>query len=56
MDEKNKVIFLGGGPASLAGGLELVKKGYFVTILEREGKVGGISKTINYKGYPLTFL
>ena len=51
MDEKNKVFFLGGGPASLAGGLELVKKGYFVTILEREGKVGGISKTINYKGY-----
>lgn len=51
MNEKNKVIFLGGGPASLAGGLELARKGYLVTILEREDRIGGISKTINFKGY-----
>lgn len=46
-----KVIILGAGPAGLAAGLELVKNGYFVQIVERDNFIGGIAKTIEYKGY-----
>jgi protoporphyrinogen oxidase len=46
-----KVIILGGGPAGLSAGYALVKKGYEVIILEKEKQVGGISKTVEEKGY-----
>lgn len=49
--KKKKVVLLGAGPASLAAGLSLIEKDYEVTILERESVIGGISKTIEYKGY-----
>ena len=47
-----KVIVIGAGPAGLTAGYELLKKSkkYDVTILESEKQVGGISKTIRYKG------
>ncbi len=47
------VIIIGAGPAGLTAAYELLKKGkekYKVTILEEEKQVGGISKTISYKG------
>lgn len=50
-DRKESVVLIGAGPTSLAAGLELVKHGYRVTILEREDRVGGISKTIQKNGY-----
>ncbi len=47
----NKVIIIGGGPAGLTAGLEFLNKTSFQPIiLERLDQVGGISKTINYKG------
>ena len=46
-----KVIILGAGPAGLGAGVELVKKGIKPLILEKDNQVGGLSKTINYKGY-----
>lgn len=46
-----KVVILGGGPAGLAAGYALVKKGYEVIVLEKEKQVGGISKTVEEKGY-----
>ncbi len=47
-----KIIIIGAGPAGLTAGYELLKTNskYEVIILESEKQVGGISKTINYKG------
>lgn len=45
------VVILGGGPAGLAAGYALGKKGFRVTVIEQEGQVGGISKTVVEKGY-----
>lgn len=42
---------MGAGPAGLAAGYELVKNGIDAVLLEAESQVGGISKTICYKGY-----
>ena len=44
-------IIMGAGPAGLAVGYELEKNGIDVAMLEMDGQVGGISKTIDYKGY-----
>lgn len=47
------VIIIGAGPAGLTAAYELLKKGrgkYQVTILEEDKQVGGISKTVYYKG------
>ncbi len=45
------VVIMGGGPAGLAAGYELAKKGYRVTLIEKEKQVGGISKTVEKDGY-----
>lgn len=47
------VIIIGAGPAGLTAAYQLLKKGkgeYKVTIIEADKQVGGISKTITYKG------
>ncbi len=46
-----KVVIMGAGPAGLAAGYRLVKDGVDTVILEAENQVGGISKTIRYKGF-----
>ena len=47
-----KVVIIGGGPAGLSAGFELLDKSkdYEVTILEESSNLGGISRTVNYKG------
>ncbi len=47
-----KVVIIGGGPAGLTAGYDLLKKSkdYEVVVLEELNQVGGISKTIRYKG------
>ncbi|MGN1372106.1 MAG: NAD(P)/FAD-dependent oxidoreductase [Candidatus Coprovivens sp.] len=47
-----KVVIIGGGPAGLTAAYELLKssKDFEVVILEEQKQVGGISKTIKYKG------
>ena len=49
---KKKVVIIGAGPAGLTAGYELLKRSnkYQVIILEESNDIGGISKTINYKG------
>ncbi|MCR5202196.1 MAG: NAD(P)/FAD-dependent oxidoreductase [Lachnospiraceae bacterium] len=49
-----KVIIIGGGPAGLTAAYELLKDGgnekYDVTVLEESNTLGGISRTVEYKG------
>lgn len=47
-----KVVIIGAGPAGLTAAYQLLKssKDYQVIILEKEKQVGGISKTVQYKG------
>ena len=44
-------IIIGAGPAGLTAGFELSKLGSESTILEADDIVGGISRTVNHKGY-----
>ncbi|HEX9076455.1 MAG TPA: NAD(P)-binding protein, partial [Anaerolineae bacterium] len=46
-----QVVIIGGGPAGLTAGLELTKHNVHPVILEQRDKVGGLSRTENYKGY-----
>lgn len=47
-----KVIIIGAGPAGLTAGYELLKQSddYDVVILEASDEIGGISRTVRYKG------
>ena len=46
-----KAIIIGAGPAGLTAGLELLRRtGITPIILEATGEIGGISRTIRYKG------
>ncbi|MBR1419122.1 MAG: NAD(P)/FAD-dependent oxidoreductase [Synergistaceae bacterium] len=48
-----KVIVIGAGPAGLTAAYELLSNGnnnYEVIVLEESSAIGGISKTVNYKG------
>lgn len=49
---KQKVIVIGAGPAGLTAAYELLKseQDFEVVILEETKDIGGISKTVNYKG------
>jgi protoporphyrinogen oxidase len=48
---KRKAIIIGAGPAGLTAAYELLKRTDIIPIiLEKSGDIGGISKTINYKG------
>ncbi len=47
-----RVLVIGAGPAGLTAGLELVKNNIQTTIVEFDPEyVGGISRTVDYKGY-----
>ncbi len=42
------IVVIGAGPAGLTAGLELIRKGYGVTVLEATSAIGGISKTVKH--------
>lgn len=52
MKKKKTVIIIGAGPAGLTAAYELLDKSekYNVIVLEESNKIGGISRTVNYKG------
>ena len=45
------VVVVGAGPAGLTAAYVLSKAGVRVTVLEADSMVGGISRTVQYKGY-----
>src|SRR5215831_17830014 len=49
---KKRAIIIGAGPAGLTAGLELLRRtGIKPVILESSQEIGGISRTVRYKGY-----
>src|SRR5450631_1493411 len=49
--EKRRAIIIGAGPAGLTAGLELLRRSEIVpVILEASDEIGGISRTVRYKG------
>ena len=50
-DMPKQAIIIGAGPAGLTAAYELLKRTDIIPIvLEKSGDIGGISKTVNYKG------
>ena len=49
MKEK-QIVIIGAGPAGLTAAIELLRRGYFVTVLEATDRIGGISQTVRYHG------
>ena len=47
----HKIVIMGGGPAGLAAGYELSKRGEEVVVLEKDSIVGGISRTVCRNGF-----
>ena len=50
-DSSRHVVVIGAGPAGLTAAHELLKLGADVTVLEKDGIVGGLARTARYKGY-----
>lgn len=51
VDDENKIVIIGAGPAGLTLALELLKRtSYKPLVFESLDQVGGISKTVVYKG------
>ena len=46
-----KVVIIGGGPAGLTAAYQLSKVGAKSVVLEKDAILGGISRTVEYKGY-----
>src|SRR5262244_4340962 len=46
-----EVLIIGAGPAGLTAAYELTKCGVRSTVLEADQQVGGLSRTVNYRGY-----
>jgi len=47
----NRIVVVGGGPAGLTAALELQKAGLESIVLEKDCVVGGLARTVLYKGY-----
>lgn len=46
-----KCVIVGGGPAGLTTAWDLARAGHSPVVLEKDTYVGGISRTVKYKGY-----
>src|SRR5215510_11434751 len=47
----SETLIIGAGPAGLTAAYELTKHGVRSTVLEADQQVGGLSRTVNYRGY-----
>ena len=50
-ENRGPVVVIGAGPAGLTAAYELCKAGISSVVLEKDKVVGGISRTVDYKGY-----
>ena len=50
-DPSKEVVIMGAGPAGLTAAYQLMQAGIAFTVLEKDAVVGGISRTVCYKGY-----
>lgn len=50
-NKNKKVVIIGAGPAGLTAAYQLCKENVESVVLEKDNVVGGISRTVNYKGY-----
>ena len=48
---KAPVVIVGAGPAGLTAAYELTRRGSPVVILEKDNQVGGLARTVEYKGF-----
>ena len=48
---QKKAVIIGGGPAGLTAAYELSNHSVPAVVLEADSQVGGIARTVNYKGY-----
>jgi len=48
---EEKVVIIGGGPAGLTAAYQLSKGNIPCVVFEKDHTVGGISRTVNYKGF-----
>jgi protoporphyrinogen oxidase len=51
LEPSKRVVIIGAGPAGLTAALELSKHGIPAVVLESDPVVGGLARTVNYKGY-----
>ena len=51
IENSKKVVIVGAGPAGLTAAYQLCKEGIKSVVLEKDNVVGGISRTVDYKGY-----
>ncbi|HUS47091.1 MAG TPA: NAD(P)/FAD-dependent oxidoreductase [Phycisphaerae bacterium] len=51
MGKSASVVVIGAGPAGLAAAYELTKQGAGAVVLEKDSVVGGLSRTVEYKGF-----
>ena len=51
MTERRTAVIIGAGPAGLTAAWELLSRSDIaVTVLEKTAEIGGLSRTVNYKG------
>ncbi len=51
----NRILILGGGVAGASMAYYLTEKGYDVTVIEKNRRVGGLARTCYYAGHPYEF-
>ncbi len=51
LQPNDRVVICGAGPAGLTAAYLLAGKGHQVTVLEADSTVGGLARTVEYKGF-----
>ena len=51
LSNQKNVVIIGAGPAGLTAAYKLCKAGIESVVLEKDNLVGGLSRTVDYKGF-----